>query len=225
MDEINRRLVEAFQYDDFAWQKDRGIEITHKNRAEGLHRVLYQCPACGTEYRMTSQGTTLTCTHCGKTWHMTELGQLQAEEGETAFSHIPDWYEWQRANVRAEIEAGTYASGALPVTVDSLPNARGFIRWGEGIMTHDENGFHITGTDVDGDPFEITRPVSSQYSCHIEYNYKKRGDCVSVSTLDDTWYIYPHDCDFSVTKISLATEELYFHFRSKTGKPCKAGLS
>ena len=31
----------------------------------------------------------------------------------------------------------------------------------------------------------------------------------------DTWYIYPHDCKFAVTKMALATEELYFAHRRK----------
>jgi hypothetical protein len=58
------------------------------------------------------------------------------------------------------------------------------------------------------------RAVPSLYSCHIEYDYLgKHGDCVDLNTLTDTWYIYPHDCAFSVTKIALATEELYLAYR------------
>ena len=47
VEEINGKLLEMFQYDDFAWQKERGIRTTYKKRAEGLHKVLYQCPNCG----------------------------------------------------------------------------------------------------------------------------------------------------------------------------------
>ena len=47
------------------------------------------------------------------------------------------------------------------------------------------------------------------YSCHIEWEYKKKGDCIDLSTLDDTYYIYPKGKKFSVTKIALATEELF----------------
>ena len=225
-DEINRRIVEAFQYDDFAWQKERGIRTPYEGRAEGLHKVLYQCPHCGTEFRMSSKGTRLFCESCGKSWTMSELGELSADEGETEFSHIPDWYEWERANVRAEVEAGTYSSGVLPVTVDTLPNAKKFIRLGEGTMVHDMNGFTVRGTDVDGDPFEMLKPVPSLYSCHIEYEYLgKHGDCVDLNTLEDTWYIYPHDCDFAVTKMALATEELYFAHCRACGRPCPPGLA
>ena len=51
--------------------------------------------------------------------------------------------------------------------------------------------------------------IASMYSCHIEYDYFGKGDCIDLSTLEDTYYIYPQGDDFSVTKIALATEELY----------------
>ncbi|MBR0208905.1 MAG: hypothetical protein IJQ43_08410 [Oscillospiraceae bacterium] len=225
-DELNRRIVEAFQYDDFAWQKEKGIRTPYEGRAEGLHKVLYQCPHCGTEFRMGSKGTRIFCESCGKSWTMSELGELSADEGETEFTHIPDWYEWERANVRREVESGSYSSGVLPVAVDTLPNAKKFIRLGEGTMVHDMNGFTVRGTDVDGDPFEMLKPVPSLYSCHIEYEYLgKHGDCVDLNTLEDTWYIYPHDCDFAVTKMALATEELYCAHRRAIGHPCPPGLA
>ena len=226
VDEINDRIVEAFQYDDFAWQKERGIRTPYEKRAEGLQKVLYQCPHCGTEYRMKAGGTHLWCDHCGKEWEMTELGELRALEGETEFSHIPDWYEWERSNVRKEVREGRYSTGELPVHVYSLPNALKFIKLGDGKMVHDGNGFRVWGTDFDGDPFEMVLPVPSLYSCHIEYEYLgKWGDCVDLNTLQDTWYTYPYDCDFAVTKMALATEELYYFYRESIGKPCRPGLA
>ncbi len=225
-DEISERLVSAFQYDEYAWQKQRGIRVSYPKRAEGLEKVLYQCPHCLTEYRMASQGSALFCRACGRRWQYSETGELKAEQGKTAFSHIPDWYEWERANVRKEVEEGTYDTGDLPVTVRSLPNAKKFILLGEGTMRHDTNGFTVRGTDRDGDPFEMVKPVPSLYSCHIEYEYLgKFGDCVDLNTLEDTWYIYPHDCDFAVTKMALATEELYQKERRDRGRPCKPGLA
>lgn len=224
--EVNSRIVEAFQYDDFAWQKERGIRTPYAKRAEGLHKVLYQCPACGTEFEMTSEGTQLICKHCGKRWNMTELGELEAVEGETEFSHIPDWYEWERANVRREVEAGTYSSGTLPVYVNTLPNALKFRFLGNGTLLHDMNGFHVHGVEPDGERFDMDIPVAAQYSCHIEYEYLgKYGDCIDLNTLDDTWYIYPGGRPFAVTKMALATEELYFAHCRAAGRECPPGLA
>ena len=224
-DEINDRIVKAFSYDEYEWQLEKGIRVTYKGRAEGLEKVLYQCPACGTEYRMKTSGAELVCGACRKRWTLSELGQLESD-GDPIFSHIPDWYEWERGNVRREVEAGTYTTGDMPVTVRSLPNAKRFILLGEGTMTHDMTGFHVSGRDGDGDPFTMEKPVPSLYSCHIEYEYLGEfGDCVDLNTLDDTWYIYPHDCDFSVTKMALATEELYCKYRRDIGNPCRPGLA
>jgi hypothetical protein len=94
--------------------------------------------------------------------------------------------------------------------VDSLPNSRGFVCLGEGVITHDMNGFHLRGDEGSGG-FKMEKTVPSLYSCHIEYEYLgKYGDCIDLNTLEDTYYIYPHGDRFSVTKIALATEELYF---------------
>jgi len=208
VEEINRRLTEAFTYDDFAWQKEKGIKIETKDRAEGLHKVLYQCPACLAEYKMTSHENTLRCEHCGKVWEMDVYGALKARAGETEFSHIPDWYEWERANVRREVEAGAYSFEA-EVRIESLPNAKGFITFPErGRLTHGMDGFTLTGV-CEGEPFEVRWPIASLYSCHIEYDYMKRGDCVDLNTANDTFYIFPKGEDFAVTKLALATEELY----------------
>ncbi|MCR5326387.1 MAG: 1-acyl-sn-glycerol-3-phosphate acyltransferase [Bacteroidales bacterium] len=226
-DEINARLVEAFQYDDFAWLKERGLEMKYDKRAEGLDRVLYQCPHCGTEYEMDSKGNQLICKHCGKTWTMAPDGSLSADGGAaTEFSHVPDWYEWERAQVRAEVEAGKYDTGELPVEVRSLPNAKRFIALGKGTMRHNADGFSVKVRSLLGREYEMKIPVPSMYSCHIEYNYLgKWGDCVDLNTLTDTWYTYPKSPKCSVTKMALATEELYFAYRRSIGKPCKPGLA
>lgn len=208
VDEINTRLAEAFVYDDFAWQKENGVRVTYKDRARGLHKVLYQCPACHTEYRMESGSSMLWCNHCHKAWEMSELGELSAKEGNTEFSHIPDWYEWERANVRREVRAGAYTFESQ-VRIESLPNAKGFIPFPEpGHLVHDMTGFTLRGV-CEKEPFHIHWPVSLLYSCHIEYDYKGRGDCVDLNTVDDTFYLFPQKEHFAVTKIALATEELY----------------
>lgn len=227
VDEINRRLVEAFQYDDFAWQKEKGIRIDDPKRADGLDKVLYQCPCCGKEYGMRSEGARLWCSSCGKSWEMTEYGELKAIEGETEFSHIPDWYEWERANVRKEVEEGRYSTGTMPVRVKSLPNAKKFIDVGTGTMIHDMEGFRVKLDDPEkSDTTEIELKPADTYSVHIEYRYLfKFGDCVDLNTHDDTWYVYPYDCEFAVTKMALATEELYFADMRKKGKQPVPGLA
>lgn len=207
-EEINQKINNEFIYDDYLWQKDNKIKIDYKDRAKGLHKVLYQCPSCEKEFRMDSAGSQIWCNECGKHWNMNEFGELKAQTGETEFSHIPDWYEWERKKVRQEIAEGRYQV-KLKVRVDSLPSSKGYVNLGEGILVHNEKGFFLKGKYKE-EEYLLEKTVLSMYSCHIEFDYLgKYGDCIDLSTLHDTYYIYPEGKDFSVTKISLATEELY----------------
>ena len=210
LEEVNRRIQEAYVYDDYKWQKDKHIEVKYKGRAEGLHKVLYQCPHCHTEYEMDSKDNILFCKHCGKKWEYSTLGALKAVEGETEFSHIPDWYEWERENVKKEVEAGKYYFES-EVHVDALPNAEKFLHLGKAKLIHDMDGFHLEGYYKENDEhYKLDIPSSTTYSVHIEYEYLGQfGDCVDLNTLDDTLYVYPECEKFAVTKISLATEEIY----------------
>ena len=207
-EEINKRINDAFVYDDFAWQKQNKIRVKYKNRAKGLHKVLYQCPHCKAEYNMDSDGIRLWCKKCNHTWEMSEYGELTSVEGETYFSHIPDWYEWERKNVVKEIEDDKYYFES-ECRVHSLPNAKGFVDIGEGHLVHNMEGFVLSG-GYRGQEYTLKIPTQALYSCHIEYNYLKwKRDCIDLSTLTDTFFIFPKGDDFSVTKISLATEELF----------------
>ena len=209
VEEIDAVLREALTYDEYKWQKEQNLRITEPFRAEGLHKVLYQCPHCKTESRMNSKGTELFCEACGKRWEMDELGQLHAKEGETEFPHIPDWFEWERSQVRAQLEAGTYHFED-DVEIYSLMEPWRFRKLGMGRLVHDmEEGFVITGRYNDRD-FRVVRPPLSTYGLHVEYDYcyLRPEDCVDISTDDDSLYCYPTKQNV-VTKLSFAVEELY----------------
>lgn len=207
-EEINKKIKETFIYDDYKWQKENKVEVLDEKRAEGLHKVLYKCPACKSEYMMNSINSDIFCESCGKRWNMTILGALKAMSGDTEFEHIPAWYEWERKEVKTEIDSGVY-SFVSKVDVYSLPNSKGFIYLGEGLLTHNMKGFVLNG-EYEGEEYIVEKTPESLYACHIEYDYLgKYGDGIDLNTLTDTYYIYPKETKFSVTKISLATEEMY----------------
>lgn len=219
--EINEVVRKAMQYNEYTWQKEKGILIKEPFRAEGLHKVLYQCPNCKTEHKMASKNCELYCTECGKRWYMNEDGTLSALAGETEFSHIPDWYEWQRSEVRAQIESGSY-SFSDEVEVYSLPRCMKFEKLGKATLTHDsENGFILEGF-YNGTPYKIEREPIGMYGLHIEYDYcyVKPFDCIDISTDKDSFYCYPTKQNV-VTKLSLATEEIYKIAYNKTLKAKK----
>lgn len=209
VDEINAAVKEALTYDDYRYQKENGILITEPYRAEGIHKILYQCPHCKAESKMDSKGTELFCTECGKRWNLNEDGTLSALSGETEFSHVPDWFEWERQEVRRQIENGEY-SFSDEVEVYSLPRCWRFINIGRATLSHDaENGFILKGNYRDADYYIQRQPLETN-SLHIEYDYCyiKPFDCVDISTENDSFYCYPTK-ENVVTKLAFATEEIY----------------
>ena len=214
--ELNERIQKAMERDDYAYQREYNIANTYPKRANGLHNILYQCPHCKKEFEMYSQGTTLTCHACGKSWEMDEYGNLKATEGETEFAHVPDWTKWERANVREEVRSGKYHFEA-DVDVYTLPNAKRFYKQGKGKIVQTVDGTHLTCTAY-GEPVDIHWAGTELESMHIEYAYpysKINGkiggdDFLDVSVKDDSYWLHPVGMRDQLTKISFATEEIYF---------------
>ena len=209
VDEINSVLREALTYDDYRYQKEAGILINEPFRAEGLHKVLYQCPACMAESEMASEGAEIFCKKCGKRWRLEPDGSLTALNGETEFSHVPDWFRWEREQVKAQIERGEYHFED-DVEVYSMPRCWRFEKLGKARLVHDaEEGFILEG-EYNGEVYRVHRTPMQTNSLHIEYDYCyiKPFDCVDISTENDSFYCYPTK-ENVVTKLAFATEILF----------------
>ena len=210
VDEINDTIREALFYNEYTYQKENGILIKEPFRAEGLHKILYQCPHCFTESKMASSGTEIFCEECGKRWTLNEDGTLSAKEGETEFCNVPDWFEWEREQVRLQIERGEYRFED-EVEIYSMPRCYSFQNLGGGTLVHDPNeGFILKGRHNGGD-FCIQRLPLQTNSLHVEYNWFriKCDDCVDISTEDDSFYCYFKNAKNVVTKLGFATEILF----------------
>ena len=208
--ELTAGVEKAFGFDHFRWQLEQGLVIDQPFRADGLHRILYKCTDCGAEGQMEGKGTTITCKHCGKTWELTELGQLKALEGETKISHIPDWYRWQREQVRQEILNGTYRLDT-EVDIAMQVDYKAVYKVGSGHLVHDNSGFTLTGCD--GKLRYVQKP-QAHYSLYADYYWYELADVICVGDSE-----VHHFCFFkngeSVAKIRLAAEEMYRLYRAK----------
>ena len=143
---------------------------------------------------------------------MNEYGRLIKDGSEWRFSHIPDWYEWQRECVKKEIDDGKYYFDGK-VHIESLPNAVNFINLGTGRLVHNSSGYYLTFCDYEKQEETLYFSSASMLSVHTEYDYRNSGQCITLSTLDNTYFIFP-ECDgFNATKFQFATE--YFFEISK----------
>ena len=214
--ELDALLDEAFSFDNFAWQRDNKISIDVPFRADGLHRVLYKCPHCGAENQMEGKGIRLTCHACGKQWEMDEYGQLAACQGETEYAHIPDWYRWQRECVRKELEEGTYRLDT-DVEIAVQVNLDGVCMIGSGHLVQDGEGFHLTGADGQ---LDYRQSAVFSHTLYADYFWYEIGDVIGIGNNEFSYFCFP-GADVSVTKVRLATEELYKMKKVRTGRLIK----
>lgn len=211
--ELDAVLDDMFSFDGFAWQAENNIEIKEPFRADGLHRILYKCAHCGTEGETEGKGTHFGCRRCGKQYELDELGRLQALEGETEFPHIPDWYAWERASVRQELEEGTYCLDT-EVEIGMLVDFKAIYMVGSGRLVHDTNGFTLTGCDGQ---LHFERPAKQNYSLYADYYWYELGDIICIGDRETQYYCFPKG-NTPVAKARLATEELYKLLRERRGE-------
>ena len=204
VEELNATLKKEFDLDYFRWQKENGVVIDEPFRADGLNRVLYKCPCCGAEGQTEGKGITLTCHACDKVWTLEEDGTLSSVGG-TPFAHIPDWYAYERAEVRRELETGIYA---LEEDVDILMmiDTRSIYRVGSGHLSHSAAGFHLSGCDG---RLQVTVPARAMYSLYADYFWYEIGDMVCIGDEKALYYCFPKSGRDIAAKSRLATEELY----------------
>lgn len=202
--QLDALLDDAFGFDNFKWQQENGVVISEPFRADGLNRILFKCPHCGAEGKTEGKGIMLTCHSCGKIYELTETGFLRATDGDSAFTHIPDWYDWERQQVRKELEAGTYRLD-VPVKIGMMVNYDAIYMVGAGNLTHSVEGFHLTGCDG---KLNYTQGPLSCYGLYADYYWYEIGDMICIGNQDALYYCFPQSGGDVVAKTRMAAEEL-----------------
>ena len=204
VDELNDILAKEFSFDNFRWQQENKVVVNEDFRADYLNRVLYKCPHCMAE-SMSGEGIYFSCNNCGKKYELTELGFLKATDGDSAFTHVPDWFDWQRQMVKEEIKTGEYKI-EIPVDICMLVNTKSLYKVGIGTLIHSNEGFLLEGCDG---KLKYSQPINATYSLNVDYYWYEIGDVVSIGNSDVLYYCFPKSDRDVVTKMRLAAEEMY----------------
>lgn len=200
-DEINELLKPYFTFDHFKWQKDEGVIIDEDFRAEGLESVLYKCPVCFKEGKMKTSGEDIECSACGEKWHMDEDGSLNGP----IFSHIPDWFKWEREETEKEIEKGEYKL-EVPVKILLQVDMSSIYDVGDGTLVHTLLGFHLTSHDG---AIDFRTSALDNYSLASDIYWYEKGDMISIGDDDRIFYLFPKEGYNVVSKARFAQEKIY----------------
>ena len=203
--EIGEIVDREFAFDNFAWQQENHIKISEDFRADYLNRVLYKCPHCMREGRMLGEGARLYCRECGVSYTLDEYGYLSCDNAETKFTHIPDWYRWERERVKEEILAGEYRLD-IPVDICMTVDTLHLYHVGEGRLVHDESGFTLDGCEG---KLHYEQKTRASYTVNSDFNWYELGDVISIGNNEHLFYCFPKTEGDIVAKTRLAAEELY----------------
>lgn len=204
--EIQIKLNDCFAFDNFKEQQEQRIIVKEPFRADHLNRVLYKCAACKREGHMHGEGTTITCKACGDKHELTEDGFLKNLSGKNTFTHIPSWYNWQREEVKKELQNRTYE---LDVDVDiyMLKDLKCIYKVGDGHLHHDDRGFYLEGCDG---KLQYGQKPKASYSLYADYYWYEIGDMICIGNMKQLYYCFPKNQSLDVVaKTRIATEELY----------------
>ena len=205
VDELNAILEKEFTIDNFEWQRENKVSVTEDFRADFLNRALYKCPHCNVEGEMEGKGITLTCRACGASYELDEYGSLKALNCESAFSHVPDWYAWQRECVKKEILDGEYCFES-PVRIFMSVDIKHIYEVGEGILRHGSEGFRLTGCDGE---LDYSQNPQATHSICSDFNWYEIGDIISFGNSKALYYCIPETKRDCVAKVRIAAEEMY----------------
>lgn len=213
VEKINEILAGQFSFDHFKWQQDNRVKISEPFRADGLNRVLYKCPSCNTEGKMLGKGVALKCENCDTAYELDEYGKLVCTNGDGKFSHIPDWYRWERECVKNELENGSYKL-ETPVDICMMVDRKCIYKVGEGVLKHTPEGFTLTGCDG---KLNYSQTPQASYSLYSDYFWYELGDMICIGDMKTSYYCFPKGAGDIVAKTRLAQEELYKLDRVKRG--------
>jgi hypothetical protein len=167
------------------------------------------------EGKMQGEGKTVRCKECGESYTLDEYGFLvYSGEGEGKFTHIPDWFSWERKCVRDEVLEGEY-SVDIPVDICMTVDTKAIYHIGSGRLRHNDAGFVLESDDGE---LHYEQKTLASYTVNSDFNWYELGDVISIGNNDHLFYCFPKTEGDIVAKIRLAAEEIYKILKEKQEK-------
>ena len=107
----------------------------------------------------------------------------------------------------------------IDVDIAMLVDFKAIYKVGEGHLTHDRSGFHLTGCDG---RLDYTQSPKACYSLYADYYWYEIADTICIGDNERLYYCFPKGGDV-VAKTRLAVEEMYKLYKSRQLRTPEAG--
>ena len=146
-EEIFDRIENALAHNEHLYHVQSNRKYRGGKYAEGLERLLYRCPNCGSEFEMTAKGDVLKCSRCQNAVKYQNDGKLVAVEGGISFDRVDLWYNWQREEVAKEVEKDDFRLQHPVWLFVENPKKNGYKYVSSGVISLDKSTLSYTATE------------------------------------------------------------------------------
>ncbi len=146
-DEIFCRIENALAHNEHLYHIQSNRKYRGGKYAEGLERLLYRCPKCGSEFAMTSKGDMIKCNHCQNAVKYQNDGKLVSVGDSVAFDRVDLWYNWQREELAKEVDRDDFRLQHPVWLFVENPEKNGYRFVSSGVITLDKNNLTYTTTE------------------------------------------------------------------------------
>jgi 1-acyl-sn-glycerol-3-phosphate acyltransferase len=114
VDEINDIINTELGFSFDKWEEEHHIPYKCNHQVEGLQKILYICPSCGSIDTLDTTGKKAICTNCKCETEMDDY--LRIKSNNHSFTRLNEWREWEK-NQLLDVDTFEKESGVLLQTM------------------------------------------------------------------------------------------------------------
>lgn len=105
--QVYQQLKQLLGFSHAQWQQQQQIPYISQGNAEGLEKLLYQCPSCNSRSTIVTEGHEIRCSACDLTCVLDPYDHVQVTQGITpGFTSIAQWHTWEQQQLRTSDATG-----------------------------------------------------------------------------------------------------------------------
>jgi len=209
VDEINDGICGRLSGSDVPPPRKPLRTFRSRGLAEGLDRILYWCPRCGSELNLKAEGNLIFCTACGNTASMDKIAKLSPAPGSVVPDSVPGWYRAQtHYETRRLSEDMEPITERVTVRMPIGEPGEGVKPCGSGILRLDPKGWHYDG-ELSGEQVSLFFPVETVPVISFEYE-----SSFEIYSNGNCYMFTPEDARKNI-KYSLLSECAHRRFSSR----------
>lgn len=160
LEQIKARTDAVLLYDAYRDQEKHPYRYMGCKDIRGLETVLYRCPHCGSEYTMKVEETSvITCTACGFTQEMDEMGFFHCSDPEKEIRYVSDWSKQIYKNMVQQLKADPAIQMQAEVTFCMVDERKHkMVEVGEGSILLKRGSITLSGT-IGAEAVDLEVPI------------------------------------------------------------------